>query len=99
MWGGARGGEVEGGCLATSHALDPSWEPFRTRLYIEREALRALGIEDCDEIIQEQFEKDSAQRAAGIDMTLWDESHANQLKETLQALHAMRQPVHETGVW
>ena len=78
--------------------MDPSWEPFQTRLFIEREALRALGIEDCDEIIQEQFEKESAQRAAGIDMTLWDASHANQLKETLHALHAMRQQEHVAGV-
>ena len=78
--------------------MDPSWEPFQTRLFIERESLRALGIEDCDEIIQEQFEKEYAQRAAGIDMILWDASHANQLKETLQALHAMRQQEHKAGV-
>ena len=88
--------------MATSNLLgetmDPSWEPFQTRLFIEREALRALGIEGCDEIIQEQFEKEYAQRAAGIDMTLWDELHVNQLKETLQALHAMRQQVPVAGV-
>ena len=71
-------------------ALCKNWAPYRTCLFIERDTLRALGIENCDEIIQKQFEWESKVRAAGTDMREWDQSHTLRLKETLQAMHRIR---------
>lgn len=66
-----------------------NWPPFMQRLFHERAALRCLGFEDADNIIQQQFEHEQQMRASGADFSDWEKNHLQQMQETISVLREM----------
>lgn len=68
-----------------------NWPTFMQRLFHERAALRCLGFEDANDIIQQQFLHEQQMRASGDDFTRWDEHHLRQMQETISVLRELGQ--------
>lgn len=68
-----------------------NWPPFMQRLFHERAALRCLGFEGADDIIQDQFRHEQQMRASGGDLTCWDEHHLQEMQETISVLRELGQ--------
>ena len=62
------------------------WPEFKKRLFYERAALRILGFNKADEIIQEQFVRETEmQSEPGYDE--WLRVHLQEVQETIDKLH------------
>ena len=68
-----------------------TWPAFMQRLFCERAVLRGVGLQGCDEIIQEQFKMEKDGRRKGLDYTAWDAKHREEVEETIQALKSLPQ--------
>ena len=66
--------------------MDPTWPSFMKALFLERQALRLLKFPHCEVIINEQLEKEWADRISDVDTTEFNEQMVANLQSTIQTL-------------